>query len=226
MAMGLLMPALTYSFTGQASEPGVQLHRLTDLTMLRYAIILDLPGSQIMEMIDHLGQPGHSGFSVEELQGFMNTPAATGTQIWPPNAAIEKSFTMALRDSVRALLATRPITSVEGFRSGKLLTAYDQREQELLAYGEAVRRPRLLALKRDSLVRHMVIDVLAGPRHNEWRIRFIARTATFGPAILVSENGRRLPGKGLAAAAVKMSAGPAAGRPLWEPAAARYSGFP
>ncbi|MGH3246631.1 MAG: hypothetical protein ACRDOI_10540 [Trebonia sp.] len=127
MRIGALQTEIDAYF-GQASEPGVQLHRLTDLTMLRYAIILDLPGSQIMEMIDHLGQPGHSGFSVEELQGFMNTPAATGTQIWPPCAAIEKSFAIALRDSVQALLATRPITSVEGFRSGKLLTAYDQRE--------------------------------------------------------------------------------------------------
>lgn len=125
--LGVLQTEIDAYF-GQASEPGTLLHRLTDLTMLRYAIILALPRSQVMELIAHLGQPGHSGYSVEELQDFMSAPKATGTEIWPPAAVIEKSFTVALRDTVHAVLATRPITSTEGFRSGKLLTAYDQHE--------------------------------------------------------------------------------------------------
>jgi hypothetical protein len=116
------------AYFGQASAPGILLHRLTDLTMLRYAFILDLPRSQVAEIIDHLGQPGHSGYSIEELEVFSNTPKPSGAQIWAPTAAIEKSFMMALHDTIHKLLATRPITTVDGFKSGRLLTAYDQRD--------------------------------------------------------------------------------------------------
>jgi hypothetical protein len=116
----------TDAYFGQASVPGILLHQLADLTMLRYAIILGLPRSQVTEMIDHLGRPGHSGFSVEELEAFMNTPKPSGTQVWLPTAAIEESFTKALHDTVHAILATRPVRAAEGFVSGKLLTAYDQ----------------------------------------------------------------------------------------------------
>jgi hypothetical protein len=117
------------AYFGYASDPGILLHRLTDLIMLRYAIILDLPHSQVMELIDHLGQPGHSGYSIEELKSLMARPKQSGAQIWPPTAEIEKSFVIALHDTVRALLATKPITTVEGFKSSKLLTAYDQRDE-------------------------------------------------------------------------------------------------
>lgn len=116
------------AYFGRASEPGTLLHRLTDLAMLRYAIIIELPRSQVLEMIDHLGQPGHAGHSVKELQELLNTPKPPGTQIWPPAAAIEESFMAALHDTLRALLATKAITSVEGFKSSRLLTAYDQRD--------------------------------------------------------------------------------------------------
>jgi len=116
------------AYFGAASEPKNLLHRLTDLAMLRYAIILELPHSQVMEIIDHLGQPGHSGFSVEELHAFMDTPKQSGTQIWPPIAEIEKAFTKALVATVDALLTTPPTATFRGFNSGKLLTAFDQRD--------------------------------------------------------------------------------------------------
>ena len=111
--------------------PGILLHRLADLTMLRYAIILGLPKSQVTEMVDHLGRPGHSGFSVAELDQFLATPKPPGTQIWPPTATIEAAFTQALREAVRAILVTKPVRASEGFVSGKLLTAYDQDESEI-----------------------------------------------------------------------------------------------
>jgi hypothetical protein len=115
------------AYFGSAGKPKNLFHRLTDLAMLRYAIILELPHSQVMEIIDHLGQPGHSGFSVEELQAFMNTPKQPDTQIWPPIAEIEKEFTKALAATVDALLTTPPTATFKGFNSGKLLTAFDQR---------------------------------------------------------------------------------------------------
>jgi hypothetical protein len=116
----------TDAYFGQASEPGILLHRLADLTMLRYAIILALPGSQVTEMIDHLGRPGHSGFSVAQLGEFLATPQPSGTQIWAPTATIEEAFMKGLHDTVRAILSTRPVRAAEGFVSSKLLTAYDQ----------------------------------------------------------------------------------------------------
>jgi hypothetical protein len=115
------------AYFGAASEPKILFHRLTDLAMLRYAIILELPNSQVVEIIDHLGRPGHSGFSVEELHAFMNMPKQPDTQIWPPIAEIEKAFTKALVATVDALLTTPPIATFGGFNSGKLLTAFDQR---------------------------------------------------------------------------------------------------
>lgn len=116
------------AYFGQASRPGILLHRLTDLAMLRYAIILKLPESQVHEMVDHLGQPGHSGFTLKQLRDFMNTPRPSDTEIWAPTAAIERAFTKALHDTVSVLITTKPITTTEGFRSGKMLTAYDQRD--------------------------------------------------------------------------------------------------
>jgi hypothetical protein len=116
------------AYFGQASRPGILLHRLSDLAMLRYAIILELPKSQVHEMVDHLGQPGHSGFTVEQLRILMNTPRPSDTEIWPSTATIEKAFTKALHDMVSVLITTKPITTTEGFKSGKMLTAYDQRD--------------------------------------------------------------------------------------------------
>jgi hypothetical protein len=129
--LGALQTQIDVYF-GHTSESGALLHRLTDLAMLRYAIILELPHSQVTEMIDHLGRPGHSGYSVEELETLLKTPKEANTQIWPPTAALEESFMRALHATVRAVLATKPITSVEGFKSNKLLTAYDQRDSSEL----------------------------------------------------------------------------------------------
>lgn len=125
------------AYFGNASDPGVQLHRLTDLAMLRYAIILEIPRSQVIEIIDHLGRPGHSGYSIEELQAFLNIPKPSDTQIWQPTAEIEKSFMQTLNSTVCSLLAARPITSGEGFKSNKLMTAYDQRDSVAEIDGDA-----------------------------------------------------------------------------------------
>jgi len=55
-------------------------------------------------------------------------PKQSGTQIWPPIAEIEKAFTKALVATVDALLTTPPTATFRGFNSGKLLTAFDQRD--------------------------------------------------------------------------------------------------
>jgi hypothetical protein len=115
------------AYFGVADGPKAQLHHLTDLTMLRYALILDLPRTQIEEMFDHLGQPGHSGFKASELGAFLQIPRPVGSsQIWQPLATVESKFTVALRDTVASLVATRPDTKNGGFKSAKMLTAYDQ----------------------------------------------------------------------------------------------------
>lgn len=115
------------AYFGAASKPKELFHRLTDLLMLRYTLILELPRSQAMEIIEHLGQPGHSGFSVEKLSEFMEIPKPPGTEIWSPIAIIEKAFTTALVATIDALLTTPPSKTFKGFNSGKLLTAFDQR---------------------------------------------------------------------------------------------------
>jgi hypothetical protein len=114
------------AYFGKASEPGILLHRLTDLAMLRYAFIIELPQSQIVEIIDHLGRPGHSGYSVEKLEEFMALPKPTGKKAWEPIERVEATYSKTLVEVLRSLLATRPITSSEGFKSNKFLTAYDQ----------------------------------------------------------------------------------------------------
>jgi hypothetical protein len=114
------------AYYGKTDEPGILLHRLTDLIMLRYAIILELPDSQVTEMVRHLGQPGHSGLTTDELTELLSTPKPSDTQAWAPAVAVERSFTESLHDTVNALLATKPISAIEGFKSRKMLTAYDQ----------------------------------------------------------------------------------------------------
>lgn len=146
MKLGALQTEIDAYF-GQASEPGALLHRLTDLAMLRYAIILELPRSQVIEMVDHLGQPGHAGHSVQELQEFLNDPKPSGTEIWAPTAAMEKSFMKTLDDTVRAILATKPIASADGFKSSKLLTAYDQRDSVTEGDSDARQRRGILRSK-------------------------------------------------------------------------------
>jgi hypothetical protein len=118
------------AYYGQGASPGQEVHRLADLTMLRYSLILDLPRSQVEEMVDHLGSPGHSGFTVEELTRMLREQPAAGTKLWEPLSRIEKAFTEALHDAIQALLATRPITRTDAFRSSKMLTAYDQRRDD------------------------------------------------------------------------------------------------
>lgn len=115
------------AYFGEDNEPGIRLHRLTDLIMLRYAIILDVPWSQLMELVEHLGKPGHSGYSCDQLYALLESPKPAGTTIWEPVKQVEAAFTVALRDALSALLESWPLSKAKGFASTKLLTDDDQR---------------------------------------------------------------------------------------------------
>ena len=115
------------AYFGRENNPGTCLHRLTDLTMLRYAVILELPQSQLMELVQHLGKPGHSGYSSDQLYDLLKTPRPTDTTIWGPTQEIEAAFTVALGDALSALIETSPLSKVEQFKSTKLLTDEDLR---------------------------------------------------------------------------------------------------
>jgi hypothetical protein len=115
------------AYFGKGNNPGMRLHRLTDLIMLRYAIILDVPQSQIDELVKHLGQPGHSGYSKDQLDNLLRTPKPTDATIWVPTKEIEAVFTLALQDALSALLETWPLSKAKGFESTKMLTDDDQR---------------------------------------------------------------------------------------------------
>jgi hypothetical protein len=115
------------AYFAQDHDPGVRLHRLADLIMLRYAVIIEAPQSQLTELIVHLGQPGHSGFSCDQLYDLLKLDKPTDTSMWKPIHEIETASTVALHEALSALLRTRPLSKTEGFRSTKLLTAYDQR---------------------------------------------------------------------------------------------------
>jgi hypothetical protein len=115
------------AYFGQNNTPGGRLHRLTDLIMLRYAVILDVPQSQLMELVEHLGQPGHSGYTCDQLYDLLKLPKPTGTTIWGPTKEIEAVFTAAFHDALSALLETWPLSKTKGFNSTKLLTDPDQR---------------------------------------------------------------------------------------------------
>ena len=115
------------AYFGENNTPGARLHRLTDLIMLRYAVILDVPQSQLMELVEHLGQPDHSGYTRDNLYDLLKSPKQTDATIWRPIKEIEAVFTVALHDALSALLETRPLSKTKGFNSTKLLTDADQR---------------------------------------------------------------------------------------------------
>jgi hypothetical protein len=114
------------TYFGEHNDPGERLHRLTDLIMLRYAIILDLPQSQLMELVGHVGKPDHSGYSYDQLCDLLRAPRPTDTTIWEPTAEIEAAFAAALHDALAALLETRPLSKARRFRSSKILSDEDQ----------------------------------------------------------------------------------------------------
>lgn len=114
------------AYFGDNNIPGKRLHRLTDLIMLRYAIILDAPQSQLMELVEHLGKPGHSGYSLDQLHDLLKMPRPTDTTIWGPTYQIEAAFTVAFRDALSALLESWPLSKAKAFRSTKMLTDEDQ----------------------------------------------------------------------------------------------------
>jgi hypothetical protein len=114
------------AYFGENNDPGKRLHYLTDLIMLRYAVILDVPQSQLMELVKHLGRPGHSGYSYDQLYDLLKSPKPADTTIWGPTEEIEAAFTVALRDALSALLETWPLSKARGFRSSKILTDEDQ----------------------------------------------------------------------------------------------------
>jgi hypothetical protein len=114
------------AYFGKHNGPGSRLHRLTDLIMLRYAIILEVPESQLMELVNHLGEPDHSGYSHDQLRDLLKSPRPTDTTIWRPTEEIEAAFTLALRDALSSLLEAPPLSKARGFRSSKMLTASDQ----------------------------------------------------------------------------------------------------
>ncbi len=116
------------AYFGPDTKPGVFLHRLTDLATLRYAIILKLPSSQLTEIVDHVGRPGHSGYSVQELLTLLSIPRPTGTRMWKALDDLENSYMVAFHESLDAILATkRSKEAGRSFKSNKLLTAYDER---------------------------------------------------------------------------------------------------
>ena len=115
------------AYFGKGNIPGKRLHRLTDLTMLRYALILDVPNSQLMELVDHLSKPGHSGYSHDQLDQLLQFPKPSGTATWEPIKEIEAAFTLALRDALSALLEAWPLSKAEKFVSTKILTDDEQR---------------------------------------------------------------------------------------------------
>jgi hypothetical protein len=115
------------AYFGKDNEPGTRLHRLTDLIMFRYALILDVPQSQLKELIEHLGRPGHSGYSCDQLYRLLESPKSTGTIIWGPIKEVEAAFTVALRDALSALLESWPLSKAKGFASTKMLTDDDLR---------------------------------------------------------------------------------------------------
>lgn len=115
------------AYFGPDTQPGVFLHRLTDLAMLRYAIILKLPSSQLTEIVDHVGRPGHSGYSDQELLTLLRSPRPTGTRMWKTLDELENSYMVAFHESLDAILATkRSKEAGRSFKSNKLLTAYDE----------------------------------------------------------------------------------------------------
>jgi hypothetical protein len=114
------------AYFGKDNEPGARLHHLTDLIMLRYAIILELPETQLMEIVRHLGQPGHTQYSEEQLCRLLETQRPADTEIWEPTKQIETAFTAALGEALSALLATWPVSKAKGFSSTKMLTDKDQ----------------------------------------------------------------------------------------------------
>jgi hypothetical protein len=114
------------AYFGKNSDPGQRLHRMTDLIMLRYAIILDVPQSQLIEIAKHLGKPGHSGYSYDQLYDLLQTKKPADTTIWAATDEIEAAFTEALREALASLLGTWPLSKVQGFRSSKILTDEDQ----------------------------------------------------------------------------------------------------
>jgi hypothetical protein len=114
------------AYFGMDNEPGNRLHRLADLMLLRYAVILDVPQSQLAEIVDHLGAPRHSGYSRNQLSDLLESPKPTDTAIWIPLREIETACTMALHDALSALLENRPLSKSQGFRSTKMLTDDDQ----------------------------------------------------------------------------------------------------
>ena len=115
------------AYFGSNNKPGMRLHQLTDLTMLRYAVILGVPHSQLVELVDHLGQPGHSGYSHDQLNDLLSCPKPADTTIWEATKEIEAAFTVALRDALSALLESWPLSKAKAFRSTKMLTDEAQR---------------------------------------------------------------------------------------------------
>jgi hypothetical protein len=126
ISLGALQAEIDAYF-GQDNKPGACLHSLADLIMLRYALILDVPQSQLMELVEHLGHPGHSGYTRDQLHDLLTSPKPVGTAIWRPIQEIEAMYTAALHDALSALLESRPLSKTEGFTSTKLLTDPDQR---------------------------------------------------------------------------------------------------
>jgi hypothetical protein len=47
-------------------------HRITDIAMLRYTLVLRLPQSQADEIVDHLTKSGHGGMSGDKLHELLD----------------------------------------------------------------------------------------------------------------------------------------------------------
>lgn len=111
---------------GRSSAPKQRVHQLTDVVMLRYALILGLPKSQVDELVAHVGAPDHIGISAGKLKSLMQE-SVKGPEMPPILVTLDKKFAEALGLSMHSLLSTQLARDCEGFTSGKLLTAYDQR---------------------------------------------------------------------------------------------------